>query len=338
MTRLTIDTGRFFDLMVKPHFADLNPVGDTPGAPGAFTVMDNVPSKRKILDIIGGGAIIERKEASCDIQYKPVASLKPRTIEVDKLYGATTTCDEEFYAGCMEDFQNDSDVFVKFVIDWFGRLVKKDIQSNAFFGNIERGNDPNNFWSWNKYDGIFKWIARYIADGTIAAAQQSSIASGALTPTDCYNVIKWAYQNQTDLMAMLPEDMKAFYVSRQIAFGYREYLRQTSGAFNTGLYTGSTQGLLEYEGIPIVVEATWNPIMAALNGGVQANACILTIKGNFTWATDKTYGVQDENGDYVGFATWFNFSKQSWEFLTGLKAGTQLAYPELVVFASTAIS
>lgn len=338
MTKLIIDTKQFYELMVKPHFADLNPVGDAPGVPGAFTIMDNVSSRRRIIDMIGGGAMLERKDASCDIVYKPVAGLKTRFIDVDKLYGATKSCDEEFYTGCLEDFQNESETFTKFVIEWFGKLIKKDIQSNAYFGDLERGNDPNGFWSWNKFDGIFKWYARYIADGTIAAAQTTTIAAGALTPTDCYNVIKWAYANQTELMAMLPESMKAFYVSRQIAFGFREYLRQTGGAYNISLFTNPTTGLLEYEGIPIIVEPLWNPIMAALNGGTQANAAILTIRGNFTYGTDKEYGVQDSDGQYVGFATWFDFPKQSWLYLTGLKAGTQIAYPELSTIALTTIS
>lgn len=336
MERLIIQSQGFYDLMVKPHFADLNPVGDTPGVPGAFTVMDDVTSKRRIIDIIGGGNILERKDASCDIKYKPVAGLRPRTIEVDKLYGATQTCDEEFYTGCLEDFQNQSEKFLNFVIEWFGKLVKKDINSNAYFGNVERGNDPNGIWSWNKFDGIFKWYARYIADGTIAAAQTTSIASGALTDAACFAVIKWLYDNQTDLMGMLPDEMKAFYVSKKIASGYRSYMQSIGGAYEIALYTQSSQKLLAYEGIPIVVESTWNPIMAALNGGTQANAAILTLRGNFTFATDKTYGVQDENGKYVGFATWFDFPKQSWLFLTGMKAGTQIAYPELSVIALTA--
>lgn len=333
MQKLILDTQAFYEMMVQPHFADLNPTGDAPGTPGSFTVMDNVSSKSRIIDIIGGSNILQRRAASCDIDYKPVAGLKTRTIEVDKLYGATKTCDEEFYTGCLEDFQNESETFLDFVASWFGKIVKMDINSNSFFGNTERADGT--FWSWNKFDGIFKWYARYIADNTIKSQQVQTLAEGSLTPTQCYEIIKWAYDNQTDLMAMLPEDMKAFYVSRKIAKGYREYLRQTGGGNDISMYTGSTKKFLSYEDIPIIVEPLWNPIMSALNNGTEANACILTLAGNFTFATDKKYGVQDESGNYVGFATWFNFTKQSWEFLTGLKAGTQIAYPELSVFAVT---
>lgn len=185
---------------------------------------------------------------------------------------------------------------------------------------------------------MFKWLARYVADGTIAAAQTTTIAAGALSAADCYAVIKWAYENQTDLMAMLPDGQKAFYVSRKIAWGYREYMRSIGGAYETTLFTGSTQSMLSYEDIPIVVEPTWNPILAALNGGTQANAVVLTIRGNFVYATDKTYGVQDADGKYVGFATWFDFSEQSWKLLAGMKGGTQIAYPELTTFAITTIT
>lgn len=336
MKRLIINTQRYYELMVKPHFADLNPVGDAPGVPGAFTVMDDVTSSKKCIDVIGGGNILQRKDASCDVIYTPVAGLRVRTIEVDKLYGATKSCDEEFYTGCLEDFQNQSEVFFDFVVEWFGKLLKKDINSNAYFGDTKRANDASGVWSWNKYDGIFKWYARYIADGTIAAAQTAAIASGALTDAACFAIIVWAYDSQTELMAMLPDEMKAFYVSRKIASGYRKYMQSIGGAYEIELFTTSSKKYLAYEGIPIIVEAQWNPVMAALNNGTQANACILTIKGNFTFATDKTYGVQDENGKYVGFATWFDFPKQTWLYLAGMKAGTQIAYPELSVIALTA--
>jgi hypothetical protein len=337
MERLIIDTQQYYTLMVKPHFADLNPVGDVPGTPGSFTVMDDVSSKKKIIDLLGGGNILERKDASCEIQYKPVAGLKPRTIEADKLYGGTKTCDEEFYTGCLEDFQSQSDKFLNFIIDWFGKIMKKDINSNAFFGNIERANDPNGVWSWNKFDGIFKWYGRYIADGTIAASQTTNIASGALTPTDCFNILQWAFDAQTDIMASLPEGMKAFYVSRKIANGYWKFLKQTGGANNIGYYTNGSP-MLEFEGIPVIIEPLWNPIMNTLNGGAEANACILTLRGNFTFATDKNYGVQNKDGKYVGMAVWFNVDEQAWKVLSGMKAGTNIAYPELTTIALTPIN
>lgn len=338
MERLVFSTEKFYELMVKPHFADLNPVGDTPGKPGSFSVMDNVTSSKKIIDLIGGGNILERKEASCNILYKPVAGLATRKIETDKLWGATKSCDEEFYDDCFEDFRNQSEIFTRFVIQWFGKLVKKDINSNAYFGKVARTNDATGYWSWNKYDGIFTWLARYVADGSIPADQSSTIASGPLTPAGCYGIIEWAYSHQNDLMAAMPDGEKAFYVSRKIADGYRSYLKSIGGNSEISLHTNSSTGLLMHEGIQIVVEPFWAPIMRLLNGGNDANACILTLQGNFVFGTDKKYGVKDQEGKTVGFSTWFDVNEQSWKFLTGLKAGTQIAYPELVVVAMTPIN
>lgn len=335
MERLIINSKAYYDLLVKPHFADLNPKGEYPGTLGEFTIMDDVSSKRKIIDILGGGNILKRRDASCDIIYTPVAEAKTRTIEVDKIYGATKNCEEEFYIGCLEDFQNQSATFRDYVLNWFKALIKKDINSNAYFGNIERADDPNGIWSWNVFDGVFKWYARYITQGVIHATQTSSIPSGTLTPTDCYNVIKWAYGNQNVLMRSLPVGLKAFYVSQSIADGYEDYLINVGGANNIQYYTNGVPQL-HYKQIPILVEPTWNPIMSSLNGGVESHACILTIRGNFTFATDKKYGGGPQ-GDQA-LKVWFNEDEETWKYLAKMKAGTQIALPEHSVIGLTTIN
>ena len=335
MERLIINSQAYYDLIVKPHFSDLNPEGEYPGTLGEFTVMDDVSSKRRIIDILGGGNILKRRDASCDIIYTPVATLQPREIEVDKIYGATKNCEEEFYTGCLQDFQNQSARFRDFILQWFKKIVKKDVNSNAFFGNIERVDDPTGVWSWNVYDGIFKWYAKYIAAGVIPAGQTTNIASGSLTPTDCFNIIKWAFGNQSTLMRSLPPTMKAFYVSQDICDGYEDYLINTGGAYKIEYYTNGVPKL-HYKQIPVLPEPTWNPIMNSLNGGTAANACILTIRGNWTFATEKNYGGGAQGNQAL--KVWFSEDEETWKYLAKMKAGTQIALPEHSVIALTPIN
>jgi hypothetical protein len=337
MEKLVLSSQGFYDIMVKPHFADLdeNPSSMYPGTLGEFTIMDDVSSKRKIIDIIGGGNILKRRDASCKVEYTPVARLETRTVEVDKLYGATETCDEEFYTGCLEDFQSQSDKFQNYVYAWFQKLIKKDIVSNAYFGNIERLADGTGIWSWNVFDGIFKWYARYIAQGVIPASQTSNIAAGAVTPTQAYNILDWAFNNQNVLMRSLPTAMKTFYVSQDIADAYRKYIQQTGAGFNPSLLINGVP-ILMFNDILILVEPTWNPIMNLLNGGTAANAVILTIKGNFTFATDKSYGTGAQSNEAL--KVWYSDDDEVWRYKAALKAGTQIALPEHSVIAMTPFS
>lgn len=333
--KLSVKSQQFYEVMVRPHFSDLTETnGDYPGTLGEFTVMDDVTSKRSIIDILGGGNILKRRDASCEITFSPVGSLKTRQIEVDKIYGATRNCEEEFYTGCMEDFEQESARFRDFVLSWFRKILKKDLHSNAYFGNIDRATDANGIWSWNIYDGIFKWISRYISDGSIPSGQTNTIAAGAVTANDALNYLKWAYGKQSALMRSLPNNMKAFYVSQGIADGYEDFLIATGNGPAQSYMNGFP--IMYYKGIQVLVDPTWSPIMAALNNGTEANAVILTIRGNFTFGTDKTYGTGPQRNE--AFRVWYSDDEMQWKYYAAMKAGTQIALPEHIVIASTTVA
>ena len=229
---LTINPAAYYELLVKPHFADLIPDGNYNGTLAEFTVMDDVSSKRKIVDILGKSNILKRRDASCNITFSPVGKASVRQIETDALYGATTQCDNEFYQGCLEDFRNSNPKFTDYILDFFLKAIKVDIDSNAYFGDIERASDPNDIWNWNSFDGIFKQYAKFIADGTIAANQTSALNDGAITPQDAYNYLHWAWGQQDVFLKAMPDNAKAFYVSQSILDAYEDYLILTGGANN----------------------------------------------------------------------------------------------------------
>lgn len=335
MQRLSINSQAFYEVMVKPHFADITEGnGDYPGTLGEFTVMDDVSSKRKIIDILGGGNILKRRDASCEITFTPVADMKTRTVEVDKIYGATINCEEEFYQGCLEDFEQESQKFRDYVLTWFRKLIKKDLHSNAYFGNIDRPTDPNGVWSWNVFDGVFKWIGRYITDLTIPSGQTNTIAAGAITANDALNYLKWAYAKQSVLMRSLPNNMKAFYVNQAFADAYEDFLIATGNGPAQQYMNGFP--IMYYKGIQVMVEPTWGPVMNSLNGGTDAHCCILTIRGNFTFATDKTYGTGPARNE--AFRVWYSDDDMQWKYYATMKAGTQIALPGHTVIAATVLS
>ncbi|WP_313215014.1 hypothetical protein [Soonwooa sp.] len=332
--RFTVGPKSYYEVLVKPHFADFIPDGPYNGTLGEFSVMDDVSSKRTIVDILGARNILKRRDASCNIVFSPVGKASIRKIETDPIYAATKHCENEFYQGCLEDFRNKDPKFRDYILDFFLKAIKVDIDSNAYFGDIDRANDSNGVWNWNTFDGIFKHYADYISKGLIPANQTSAFNDGAITPQDAYNYLKWAWGNQDIFLKHLPDNMKAFYVSQSIYDAYEDYLiaTGTTGGNTTVLQTGFKT--LSFKRIPVLPEPTWNPIMNALNGGTEAHAVVLTIRGNFVFATDKTYGEATPEG-VKSLMVWYNQDEFTWKYANFMKAGTGIAYPEHSVIGLT---
>lgn len=333
--RLMVSALAFFELLVQPQFADLIPGGPYNGTLNEFTVMDDVSSKRKIVDILGKRNILKRRDASCNIQFTPVGQGKIREIETDPIYGATQECDNEFYQGCLEDFRNTDPKFTDYIMAFFLNAMKVDIDSNAYFGDITRADDPTGLWNWNTFDGIFKKYAQYIASGVLPASQTMNIPSGTLSASAAFSLLQSMFDKQDVLLKSLPPTMKAFYVSGDVFYGYHQYLQNIGGAYNIALWQNGIPQL-SFNGIPLLLEPTWSPILAALNSGTSAHAAILTIRGNFIFATDKTYGERTDQG-VKSLLVWYSYDSLSWKYAMFMRAGTNIALPQHTVLAMTPI-
>lgn len=74
-------------------------------------------------------------------------------------------------------------------------------------------------------------------------------------------------------------------------------------------------------------------MLKALNGGTQAHAVILTLRGNFLFATDKAYGGGPERDEAV--VVWYSYDDGVWRKQIHVKAGTQIIAPQFTVFGMT---
>lgn len=334
--RFTVGPTGYFDFLIKPTFADIYGEGPGSGTLGTWSLMDGVSSKRKITELKGRQNILKRRDASCNIEFTNVAKASIRSIETDEIYAGTKVCDNEFYQGCLKDFRNKDPKFRSFIMKFFLDAIQTDVRSNAYFGDITRLNDPDADWSWNVFDGIFKHYAKYINDGTIKANQTTAFDSGAITPAEAKEYLDWAHKNQDDYLDFRPDEAKLFYVSKGIFVGYEDYLIATGQAYNISLLQNGIK-VLKYKNIDVLLETTWSPILKALNGGVEANACILTLKGNFTFATDTNYGEDTDEG-VKPLLVWYSKDELTWKYANFLKAGTGIAYPEHSVIGMTNIA
>lgn len=331
---LQIDALSFFEAVIQPAFADIVPPGfPYRGTLNEFTLMDDVPSKRTIIDIRRVQNILQRRDASCDINYKKVVGATTRQISTEEIYGATQFCRNEFYKGALKDWRGDDPFFGDKILPYFQSAVNVDIASNSYFGDVQRVVPTTAQWSTNIFDGVFTWLKRYTTSGVIPSAQTVAIADGTdytTSPTSAYNLLKALYDKQSALMYSFEDLQKAFYVSKEIAKGYEDYL--IAAGQNALGYVTLTTGIrvLAYKGIPIFEESIWTPIITELKGSA-GYAAVLTLRGNFVFATDSEYGEGPDGK--TALVVWYDMRDEKWLYKLFLKAGTQIALPEFVVYA-----
>lgn len=327
----------FYELIIVPQFGDsIDTTGITQPSSeeGDWMIMDNVIAKRPIIELYGGQNVLKRRDATCKLIYSPVGRLGNRFIFTEELYAATEDCQREFYQGCFQDFeQQNFDQIFQNIMPILERAVGVDIYTNKYFGDVTRPADVNNIWSWNKFDGIFTQYAKYIASGDIPASQTFVIASGELTGQEAYDALSTAYSRQSFIMKSIDTSEKAFYVDQELNDAYWDYLVLT-GSCNSNSLTDRQKASpsLYYRGIELRVKR-WDGILAALNGGVAAHICLLTVRGNFIYGTDSGYGggpLMDE-----AVRVWYSMDDDVWRRQIHLKAGTELGAPVFSVLGMT---
>lgn len=334
----SIDSLAFHNAVIHPAFADVLPQGfPYNGTLNEFTLMDDVVTKRPIIDIRRAQNIMQRRDASCDIIYKKVFGATTRQISVEEVYGATQFCRNEFYQGALKDWRAKDPLFADKILPYFQQALNTDIASNSYFGDVARVVLPTSAWSTNVFDGVFKWIKTYITNGMIPAGQTAAIADGADFigaggPALAYALLKDLYDKQPVLMNSFMDNDKAFYVSKEIATAYEDYLIATAATGGNVKLLENGVKVLYFKGIPVLVEPIWTPIITEIKGSA-GYAAVLTLRGNFVFATDKNYG-EGEDGK-TALEVWYEKKDMTWYYRLFLKAGTQIALPEFVVVAMT---
>lgn len=332
----SIDSLAFHASIIQPAFADILPQGfPFMGTLNEFTLMDNVPTKRTIIDIRRAQNIMQRRDASCDIIYKKVFGATTRSISTEEIYGATQFCRNEFYQGALKDWRSKDPLFGNKILPYFQQAVNTDLATNAYFGDVSRVTLATDQFSTNVFDGIFKWIQTYISSGLIPSTQSFAIADGedyldAGGPAAAFALLGQMYNAQTPLMNSFTDAQKAFYVSKEIATAYEDYLSATAATGGNIVYLQSGIKQLRYKNIPVLVEELWTPVITQIKGST-GYAAVLTIRGNFVFATDKDYG-EGEDGK-TALEVWYEKKDMTWYYRMFLKAGTGVALPEYVIVA-----
>lgn len=337
MKKLTLTAQALFLFVVQPHFMDLLPNfnGTYHGTLQEFTLVDEVSMMKgtPILDLFKKSNILRRKDAACEVDWSKLARSGNRRITVDEIYGATKICEVEFYQGCLKDLNEGNVRFRDFILDFFRGAIGQDIATNAYFGDVARPSDDE--FSWNIFDGVLTKIKYYLEldNPDYKPTVAGSIPEGTLTPALAFAVFQAAEDAQTMQMENLADEQKMFIVDYDLAKGlwrYYQSIGEKSGDIN--IYQNG-QPSLRFNGIPVFVEPTFKPVLRKLNGGVQAHSCILTIRKNFIWATNKYFNKNLTEGKAL--KVWYDEHDFHWKYLMELVAGTEINSPKDIVILQT---
>lgn len=328
------------EFIVMPQFGDV--IDDGTGTvtqpsmeEGDWQVMDGVIWRRPIIELTGHQNILKRRDATCKLIYSPVGTLGSRYIFTEPLYAAVEDCVEEFYQGCFIDYeQGNFDMFFENVMPIMATGVGTDLYTNKYFGDVTRAGDVTGTWSWNKFDGIFTTLNKYIADGTVPAEQTFAITTtdpdGIITPQEAHDYLAEAYSSQGFMMRAQDNRNKAIYVDYNLLDAYWDWLVLAGQTTIAERQQGVTQ--LTFRGIQIRPKY-WDAILAALNGGKQAHVVMLTLRGNWLYATDSSYGGGPKRNE--GVRIWYSMDDNVWRRQIHLKAGTEWVNPQFVVLGIT---
>lgn len=330
LKRITILGPQFYEEIVAPSFGDLVAGRDVRnGFFGEFTVMNDVAHERKILDIRRLRNVLKRRDASCAMEYAAIARAGLRRVSVTELGGAIKFCAEEFYQGCLKDWRAGDALQVESrLIDYFKNAIAEDLLSLMYFGDtsLPEDSDPDHF-NTNQFNGIYTLYGKYIADGTIKGSQTFNIPNGTISAANALTYFQHLYSTMSPLMRLQPRTDLAFYVDRDWADAYEDYLISTGQQTTAGAsYTQDGITVRAYKSIPIFVNEYFNPILNQIVAE-GAHFGILTVRGNFVFATDDSYGAgPDANQALV---VWYSYDEDVWKWRTAMKAGTQIGLPQL---------
>jgi hypothetical protein len=333
--RYNVDAKAAHEVIVMPQFGDV--IGENgeviipSDESGDWTVLDDVPWSRDLIQIFGNRNLLKRRDATCKLIRSSFGKATAREIFTRKVYVAAENCQNELYQGALKDWESRTDIFSEKALDLIGKAVGADMFSNKWFGNDSRANNAN--WSLNKFNGVWYYVNKAISNGTIPAAQTMTIPAGIqISEVDAYDLILAMIDAQDYVLQNIDESDKAIYIDKNLAKKVWRYLVSV-GYAGAEAKAANMPKSFYVEDIELRVKK-FAPLLAELMGNQYTYAAILTIKQNFVFATDKTYGKGPANAG-PALSVWYDMHDDvtKWDFHA--KAGTEVIAPQFSVVAFT---
>jgi hypothetical protein len=334
LQRYTVDAKAAHEVVVMPHFGDV--IGENgeviipSDETGDWTVLDDVPHSRDLIQIFGNKNLLKRRDATCKVIRSSLGTATSREIFTRKVYIAAENCQQELYQGAFRHWESQQDIFEEKALDIIGKAFGTDSFTNKWFGKESRANNAT--YSLNKFNGIFNHLNKAISSTLIPAAQTATIPAGEISEADAYDLIIDLIEKQDEVLYNMDDDDKAVYLDKKLAKKVWRYLVSVGQATPTGKAEAMPKTFF-VEDIELRPKK-WNPVLANIVGATHAYAAVLTVKGNFVFATDKKYG-KGPNNEGPALAVWYDQDEDVTKWDLHVKAGTEMIAPQHSTVALT---
>lgn len=344
MNRFELSTTDTTTLIIAPSFNSAIVPDYNDGLPiisdddGEFELIDSEEREENILDMVPATNLLRIANNQCGIVFDKVGKATNRFISHRDFEINVEDCRDKLYRGCWEDLdRKDTNAIVdKFVATTIRMAAVANLRTNKWFGKLERDADPNNVFSWNKMNGILWHAAKYVSQGLVSTS--TAIPSGLISGISVINAFDSVIANQKPEFAAMDDSMKVIYVNKSMYRAYSAYVANQPNVYST--YTDRFGRIIKglyYQDI-LIKQKPFDDILKALNSGVEAHVCILTVPGNLLYKMNSKYGFRSKENpnEKIGMYAEFQFLKQTWSWGLRLTGGTEILEPKYFSYAITA--
>lgn len=272
-----------------------------------------------------------------------VTDISDRTLEVSKLKVNLEECGDAFYGTIFEEFYGagtDIDNLLPTVVgDVARRRVAEGIADDngriAWFAATSSANSD-----WNQLDGF---VQKFIADSAslgqyveMAAISNVEDTNGDLVADGAYELLKYAYENQTKVLRQVSKNQKWMRVTCTIEDNLTTTYEQLGTGNNLGLsrLIEGEREMLMFRGIPVVTVTGWDTQLAdAANPNSQgnginigANMMVYTVNDNLVVGSD----VNDPTSQLKFRSN--DDDDELLKIIAKYKMGVQFVFGELISF------
>jgi len=273
-----------------------------------------------------------------------IVDVSNRTLEVKKLKVNLEQCGDTFYGTVFEEGYNSGTAIDDLTNTIVGEIARKSVGTAIA--------DDNGRLAWfaatsaasadyDQFDGFVQLfvtdsadLGQYVEMTAITGVEDTN---GDLVADGAYELLKYAYENQTKVLRQVAKNAKAFRVTCTIEDNLTTTFEQLGTGNNLGLarlIDGQGNSQLMFRGIPVITVTGWdtqladaaNPNSQTLGIDIGANMMVYTANENLVIGSD----VNDPEAQLKFRSN--DDDDELLKIIAKYKMGTQFVFGELISF------
>lgn len=302
----------------------------TPDMLRLFRVLPNVKSKQQLFIVGATGKIIKKDTGNCAVtETGNGTTLSNRVLETTNLRLRTEECADAWNGIIFEEWTKagfEKGDLTGTEIETIILNVVRDAMRRDWFRIFSFGDTTSTNADYNQLDGMWK---RIFVDNTIPVGNNNIQVLNNTAGTTAIDYLQDLYQKAKGVLAQLPKDKKAFYVTRNVYENLEvQYTNRIAELAYTQLQDGTEA--LTFRGIPVVCMYAWSNDLADVTNPLNATKDILIL---YTTNENHVIGI-DGSGDEQNVNFFFDAYHQKNVVLGRFKLGYNFVHSDLIAVSS----